>query len=210
MTSDLHLEPAARNAALARLRVEHRSLARVIEALETVTAQIAETRAEPDYALLASMLYYIDAVPEKYHHPKEDRYLFAALRERDPDAAALIARLERDHQRSGSFIAELERALVHWQGGAPDGLDGFVLALGRFCEFSWTHMRLEETEVLPRSERVLTESDWLALAEAFGANDDPLFGLQRQHEFERLYHRIANLAPRKLKLGLLRREHEPQ
>ncbi|MCC6534950.1 MAG: hemerythrin domain-containing protein [Burkholderiales bacterium] len=203
-SESLHSEAAARNAALARIRDEHRALARVLEALETVAAQIAESIIEPDFALLASMLYYVDAVPERLHHPKEDRYLFAALRRRRPEAAALVERLEREHQRSGVLVGELERALVHWQGGAPDGLDAFVVALSRFCELSWAHMRAEETELLPQAEQCLTDADWLAMAEAFAANVDPLFGVQRQHEFERVYHRIANLAPRKLKLALLK------
>ena len=117
--------------------------------------------------------------------------------------------LEREHRRSPDLLSELERALVHWQGGAPDGANGFVLALSRFCEFSWKHMRTEETCVLPQAERALTDADWLEMAQAFAANDDPLFGQQRRREFERLYHRIANLAPRKLRLGLLDPAHSP-
>jgi branched-chain amino acid transport system ATP-binding protein len=62
-------------------------------------------------------------------------------------------------------------------------------------------MRLEENEIFPRAERSLPESDWLAIAEAFGANEEPLFGTHRRKEFERPYQRIANLAPRKLKLS---------
>lgn len=210
MPSDnLHSQAAARNAALTRLREEHRSLARVIQALETVTAQIVETGIEPDFPLLASMLYYVDAVPEKVHHPKEDRYLFAALRSRTAEANDALGRLERDHLRSPQHVSELERALVRWQGGASDGADAFVLALSRFCEFSWNHMRAEETILLPIAERCLLDEDWLAMAEAFGANNDPLFGAHRLGEFERLYHRIANLAPRKLKLALLRAAHAP-
>ena len=199
----LHSEAAARNAALTRLRDEHRALARVIEALETVTAQAAGHAAEPDFALLASMLYYVDAFPEQVHHPREERHLFAILRRRSAQSAAALDRLEREHRRSPDLLSELERALVHWQGGAPDGIDRFALALGRFCEFNWSHMRTEETSVLPEAERTLTDADWLAMAEAFGANDDPLFGIQRRREFDRLYHRIANLAPRKLRLTLL-------
>lgn len=199
----------ARNAALARLHEEHRALARVMEALETVMAQIAATGVAPDFVLLAAMLYYVDAVPEKFHHPKEDRYLFAALRARCEEAGAVLDRLEREHGRCPQLVSELERALVHWQGGAPDGCDAFALALARFCEFHRNHMRTEETLVLPLAERCLTEADWIAMAQAFGARSDPLFGAQRRAEFDRLYHRIANLAPRRLKLSLLRSAHRP-
>jgi hemerythrin-like domain-containing protein len=206
-SESLHSETAARNAALTRLREEHRSAARVIEALETVTALAAEQRVEPDFALLASMLYYIDVFPERVHHPKEDRYLFSVLRIRSPRSIPILERLEREHRRLPDLLSELERALVHWQGGAPDGMNEFVLALSRFCEFNWSHMRTEETCVLPEAEHTLTDDDWLCMAEAFAANDDPLFGQQRQREFERLHHRIANLTPRKLDLALLDSAH---
>jgi hemerythrin-like domain-containing protein len=202
-SESLHSETAARNAALARLRDEHRSLARVIEALETVTAQAAEQDVEPDFALLCSMLYYIDVFPERVHHPKEDRHLFAVLRLRSPQSIAILERLEREHRRLPDLLSELERALVHWQGGAADGMNEFVLNLSRYCEFNWAHMRTEETQVLPEAERTLTDDDWLGLAEAFATNEDPLFGQQRRREFERLHQRIAELSARKLKLGLL-------
>ena len=205
MSEPTDLPPsAARDAALERLRNEHRMLARVIEALETLTAETAEGITALDFTLLAAMLYYVDAVPERLHHPKEDEYLFVALRMRDPGQAALIDRLEREHQRAPQLIGELERALVHWQGGAPDGLEQFVLALGNFSEFHWAHMRTEETELLPAAERSFTEADWIRIADAFCANDDPLFGTYRHRQFERLYHRIVNLSPRKLKLSLLK------
>lgn len=206
-TTDLPAS-GARDAAIGRLRGEHRTLARVIEALETLTAEIAEMTTEPDFTLLAAILYYIAAVPEQLHHPKEDRYLFAALRRCDPSATALIERLESEHRLSPQLIGELERAMVHWQGGAAKGLDEFALAVGNFCEFHWAHMRLEESEILPRAERHLGADDWTGIAQAFAANADPLFGAQPSREFERLYHRIANLAPRKLRLGLLKRDQD--
>lgn len=205
-TPDLQSENASRDAALNQLRSEHRTLGRVIEALETLTAEMAEGTTALDFTLLASILYYVDVVPERLHHPKEDKYLLARLRERDPALAPLLDRLEQEHQRAAVLIGELERALVHWQGGAPGGLQQFALALGNFSSFHWAHMRAEESEILPQAERKLTQSDWASIAAAFAANDDPLFGTRRRQEFDRLYQRIANLAPRKLKLTLLKGE----
>ena len=203
-SENLHSEAAARKAALSCLRDEHRALARVVEALETITAAILEGESEPDFGLLASMLYYLDAVPERLHHPKEDRHLFARLLARAPESAALIERLQRDHQRSPQLVAELERRLVQWQGGAPDGPDAFALAVARYAEFTWNHMRTEEAEVLPAAERSLQDADWVALAESFRVPDDPLFVMPLGSEFDRLYQRIANLVPRRLRLSLLR------
>ena len=44
------------------------------------------------------MIYYIDAFPERFHHPKEDEYLFYFLRIRHPDAIPLLDRLQGEHR----------------------------------------------------------------------------------------------------------------
>jgi len=193
---------SARAAAIGHLRREHRALAKVIDGLQTLVAEMTEQTVAVDFELLSAMLYYVDAFPERLHHPKEDRHLFSTLLRRDPGSAELVAQLAAEHERSPAVIGALESALVRWQGGAPDGLERFAEALQTFCDFHWGHMRREEEELLPRAEQALTASDWEEIADAFSANDDPLFGANRRHHFERLYQRIANLAPRKLRLSL--------
>jgi hemerythrin-like domain-containing protein len=202
MSVDGAIARSARAAALEQLRQEHRSLAKVINGLQTLTAEVGEETVAVDFPLLCSMLYYVDAVPERLHHPKEERHLFAALERRDPTSIPLLARLRLEHERSPAMIGALESTLVRWQGGAPDGYDRFAESLQAFCDFHWSHMRSEEEDVFPRAEQHLAGEDWVAMADAFGANEDPLFGAVRRHEFERLYQRIANLAPRKLRLSL--------
>jgi len=202
MTTDRPAARPARAAALEQLRLEHRALARVLDGLQTLTAEVGEQTVAVDFPLLCSMLYYIDAFPERMHHPKEELHIFAALERRDPASAPLLARLRLEHERSPAMIRALEGTLVRWQGGAPDGYGRFAEALQAFCDFHWSHMRSEEEEVFPRAEQHLAGEDWVAAAEAFAANEDPLFGSVRRHEFERLYQRIANLAPRKLRLSL--------
>src|SRR5258706_4631834 len=36
--------------------------------------EIGERGKKPDFRLLDAMMYYIDTLPERFHHPKEDRY----------------------------------------------------------------------------------------------------------------------------------------
>jgi hypothetical protein len=61
---DLSPNSDARHATLARLCEEQHEIARVVEALETVTTQITEADARPDFALLALMIDYLDAVQD--------------------------------------------------------------------------------------------------------------------------------------------------
>src|SRR5262245_49441760 len=69
---------------------EHRSLAAVLHGMLYLVNGIRNRGAKPDFKVLGAMIYYIDAFPERYHHPKEDRYLFARLRARCPMAHPLL------------------------------------------------------------------------------------------------------------------------
>ena len=102
---------------------EHRALAAMLSGLRTLVAAIAAGRLQPDFDLLAAMIRYIDEVPEKLHHPKEDQYLFAKLRLRCPDALPYIEQLEEEHRHGGERIATLNAALRSYreQGEAVAG-----------------------------------------------------------------------------------------
>lgn len=46
------------------------------------------------------------------------------------------------------------------------------------------------------------------LFKAFDANDDPLFGVNQREEFRKLYSRIVNLLPSKIRMQMQRIHHE--
>lgn len=189
---------SARDVAVATVKQEHRALGIVVELLQRLVGDIAEGRAEPDFAVLAAALYYIDDFPERCHHPKEDEYLFKALRRRTAKLNAVLDELQAEHISGAQAIGYLQRALVHYQGGATDGAKRFKAAVDAYATVQRDHMRKED-ELLAQMQEFLTEEDWLEIAAAFDANDDPLFGDNRREEFRRLYFRIVNLVPRKLK-----------
>ena len=57
-------------------------------------------------------------------------------------------------------------------------------------------MRLEETLILPVAQKMLTQSDWYALDEAFALNVDPLAQKRmRDPSFDVLFSRIVMQAP---------------
>jgi hemerythrin-like domain-containing protein len=74
--------------------------------------QTRERGAKPDFALLGAMVYYIDTFPERFHHPKEDQYLFRLLRMRCPDAGPLLDRLQAEDRAGASKIMGVEESLT--------------------------------------------------------------------------------------------------
>jgi hemerythrin-like domain-containing protein len=180
---------------------EHRSIAAVLHGLTFLAHDIRDRGATPDHRVLHAMLDYIVAFPEKLHHPKEDRYLFARLRERDPGAVPLIEKLQAEHVRGNELIKRLQNELVAYVQQGPGKAKDFARAVDQYADFHWAHMRCEESELLPRAEKALTEADWQAIAAAFKENDDPLFGIKPKEEFEQLFHRVVQLAPPPIGVG---------
>jgi branched-chain amino acid transport system ATP-binding protein len=187
--------------ALRTIRAEHRTLAAVIHGLVYLVRE-ARTRAqEPDFALLATMLGYIEAFPERFHHPKEDAWLFERLRRRHAPAAPLLDRLQAQHAEGAHRIAALEDALARWRDAqgdpecAPDARADFAARVDAYAAFHWEHMRQEELEVMPLCEAYLQPGDWADIDAAFAAHDDPLSDTGQATEFAELFRRIVDSAP---------------
>ena len=129
--------------ALNVIRDEHRSLAAVLHGLRYLVEEVREGRCKPDFAVLRAMVHYIDTFPEKLHHPKEDRYLFARLRRRTTLAHSALDQLEAEHNHGVKLIRDLEQALLHWEMGGPRDLAAFADEVERYADFHWRHMRQE-------------------------------------------------------------------
>jgi hemerythrin-like domain-containing protein len=185
------------------IKDEHRALASVLSGLLHLIEQIRGGQA-PDFPLMTSILNYIQAFPDKLHHPKEDDYLYRILRERDPGAAATLDELQDEHQRGPDTMRALVQALQAYER-APEAFEAFAQAVSGYAQHQWAHMRTEEEVILPRAEKALLASDWAEIEAAFKSNADPLVGVGTQREFRDLFRQVVNLMPAPLGLGPERR-----
>jgi hemerythrin-like domain-containing protein len=186
--------------AIGILKSEHRSISAVLLGLKHLAEMAQDAGVKPEFQVFRSMLRYIDEYPERLHHPKEDEYLFARLLKRHPAARKLVDELQAEHVRGASLVRELERRLVFFEEGWPQGAHEFLGAVDAYADFHWKHMRKEEVEVLPLAEQHLTDDDWRAIDRAFQANEDPIAKIQ-ERDFQSLFSRIATLAPAPVGLG---------
>lgn len=178
--------------AIATIKDEHRSLGAVMHGLQGVLRQSAG--AETNFVLLRAMLGYIEAFPERLHHPKEDAYLFRLLKERTTDCNDVIAVLERQHVEGARQFDQMRAALAAWEAGIAGAEEQFREAIETFAQQGWDHMRLEEQLLLPAASAHLTTADWAEIAAAFSNNDDPHYIADAETSFEKLYDRLLNLA----------------
>src|SRR5690242_11282976 len=99
------------------IRDEHRSLAAVLHGLLYLMRQTRDKGAPANFPVVSAMLYYIDAFPERFHHPKEDRYLFPLLRSRAPETGAVLDALEKDHVVGAAKLRALIQAFTRYREG---------------------------------------------------------------------------------------------
>lgn len=188
------------NEAIRIIRDEHRSMAAVFSALKELARLAQDPGVKPDFAAFRAMIYYLDAFPERMHHPKEDSHLFARLLDRAPEARSLVEELQAEHVAGAHMIRELERALLEFEETAPRGAAKFAAAVQAYLDFHRQHMEKEEKRLLPLAERSLAPEDWAAIAAAFRGHDDPIADL-REKDFRALYQRIVALAPEPVGVG---------
>jgi hemerythrin-like domain-containing protein len=186
--------------ALTIIRDEHRALASVLKGLQYLVDQAMTTGRPPDATLLRAIVAYIEQYPDRLHHPKEDLYLFPALRARDIAAGAALDELEHQHQEGPDVIGRVKQALVACEADARQ-VSALKAAVDAYADFQWAHMRKEEEEILPLAERVLLAEDWKHIDAAFLSNQDPMVGVDRQQEFRDLFRRVVNLMPAPMGLG---------
>ncbi len=189
------------HAALRIIHDEHAALSAMLRSIVLLLGQHRRNGTLPDFAALRAMLFYVDEFPEQRHHRKESELLFPKLRARTAEAGAVLDRLDEDHARGESAIRELEHALLAFEMMGESRRADFEEAAQRYVDFYGQHMALEEGQILPLAEQVLTAQDWAELDAAFAANRDPLTGHEPEDDYRALFSRIVNSLPAPLGLG---------
>ena len=183
------------------IRDEHRSISAILHGMEYLVDRIRARKAKINPRVFRAMIYYLDTFSERMHHPKEDRFLFSALRNRGGEAATAVADLEREHAAGGNALRRLEQCLVRYEEGGDREFQAFADAVAKFVREYRDHMHKEESIVFPMAERLLNAQDWQAIDRAFAENRDPLAADRDTRDFEKLFDRIVNLAPPPIGVG---------
>ena len=98
------------------IEAEHRSIESVLRGLCFYVDQTLAGKPVPEAQVFRAMLQYLDLFAERLHHPKEDQFLFARLRDRTHDADAVLGRLEQDRSPFAPYTSE-DRTLAFVRPG---------------------------------------------------------------------------------------------
>jgi hemerythrin-like domain-containing protein len=186
--------------ALQVIRDEHSAVSAVLRSMLQMMERGPDEQPERFFDVLRAMLFYIDEFPERRHHPKESDLLFPKIARVAPQLMEVIERLERDHVSGESRVRELQHLLLAWELLGDSRRVVFQEAARKYVEFYLTHMRTEETELLPVAQQLLTEQDWEQLNAAF-QNSDPLVTGDHDPVYDRLFTRIVMRTPAPIGVG---------
>lgn len=184
------------HAALQTIRDEHDALAAVLRSLALLADRGPQGNAQRFFEALRGILFYVDEVPERVHHPRESNHLFPKVARLAPETLAVIRKLESDHQGGERRVRELQHLLTAWEILGEARREAFMAAAHDYVAFHLTHIELEETEVLAVASRVLSDADWAELDSVFAADADPAAGgATGDPGYDRLFSRIVAAAP---------------
>lgn len=187
--------------ALQVIRDEHAAVSAVLRSMLQMLERDPDEQPERFFDVLRAMLFYIDEFPERLHHPKESDLLFPKVARVAPELLPVIQRLEDDHMQGENRVRELQHLLLAWELLGDGRRATFEEAARRYVEFYLTHMRTEETQLLPVAQKLLSETDWAQLNVAFQAHHDPLASGERDPAYDRLFTRIVMRAPAPIGVG---------
>ena len=189
------------HAALRIIRDEHQALAAMLRSILLLLAQPDAKHGTPDFASLRAIIFYVDEFPEQRHHRIETELLFPKLRARTPLSHDVLDHLDDDHAHGERRIRELAHTLLAYEMMGESRREAFEQAAKRYVDFYLKHMRVEEEQILPLAEKVLTTEDWNELDAAFARNKDPLTGHDAPEEYRALFTRIVNAVPAPIGFG---------
>ena len=174
---------------IAMWHAEHKHFARLLDLLERQVAAIHDDDG-PNYDLMLDVVSYLRYFPDRFHHPRED-VAFARVAARDPTLRPVIDRLLQEHRVIAAAGSELLAYLQQVVDDVVVERAKVEAAAATYLVYYRRHLALEDRDLVPRAEELLTAEDWAAVVSAVPAHADPLFGENSEPRYRELRRQIA-------------------
>ena len=173
------------------LHQEHTNLGKLLKILERRFAELAASDAN-NLELIHDIFVYCQNFPDACHHPKEELIL-EKLKRRDPDAAARIGELTKEHSDIREKTNTLAQTVSRMLADETISRDAVQAMAQAFIEGYWRHMALEEEHFFPAARQALTVEDWRDIEAEINDPDDPLFSPHVAERYSRLRYEIFDV-----------------
>lgn len=180
---------------------EHEHLSAVIQGMRYFVRSIDAGGKAPDLKVFRAMLYYIAEYPERVHHPKEDKFLFAKIKERTHQLDTELDSLIEQHSRGEAFVHKLQDALLQYEFSGTSAFPRFRDLVEEYVHFYYEHMNMEEEVIMPTAKQVLNDADWKEIDAAFMENRKALDDAGERYRYDQLFSTIVNITPAPIGVG---------
>lgn len=177
------------------IREEHEHLSKVIQSMLHLIGSIQKGEKIPDLKAFRAMLYYITEYPERIHHPKEDQFLFAKIKERTHQLDSELDALSEQHSKGELLAHRLSDALLRFEFAGMDSFPHFAQLVEQYAHFYFAHMRTEEERIIPIAKQILNESDWKIVDAAFLENRNRMDEEGSRYRYDQLFTQIVSILP---------------
>ena len=170
-------------------QAEHRHFARLLDLLER---QVAAFHADnqPNFELMLDLVRYLRYFPDRYHHARED-VAFARMAERDRQLKPMVDQLLQEHRVIAAAGTELLKYLEQVVDDVVVERAKVEAAAATYLVYYRRHLAMEDRDMVPRAEQMLTEQDWKDVMAAVPPGADPLFGEDPDQRYRELRRQIA-------------------
>ncbi|MFX1508703.1 MAG: hemerythrin domain-containing protein [Promethearchaeota archaeon] len=157
---------------LEHLVKEHRLIAQAVNVTKSFRKEIASgspIRPRRYWWLIDFWSTYADLI----HHGKEEQWLFPYVIEHGGSAefGDTIDKLVEEHMYLLAYIAELRRFARPMFTGEPSARERVISCLDRYVELIQPHIKLEDEELFPAANQLLSKTELDELAKEFKARD---------------------------------------
>ena len=170
---------------LEKLSKDHRNLERVLDLLSLQLDHFFAGE-ESNFDLKIELLEYIEAYAEQGHHPLED-LIYATALPRVSEQVELIQRLRDQHVHLTRLTRTFRRSLEGVLQDEVISRDELETQGRQYIALQREHLKLEEQEVFPLLDQVMTEADWRNVYQHMPKHEDPVFESPDKIRFQTLY-----------------------
>lgn len=162
------------------LKHEHRVIERALRALDGVCLRLELGQHVPA-EVLSQLVDFISTFADRYHHGKEETYLFPVLqRQGIPHDGGPLGVIEQEHRIESELTAEMRRAIKGYREVDTEARQRFVEAARRYTDHLLGHIDKEDGILLRLADEILDEEDEAALRAGFGKAEAELGAAARE------------------------------
>lgn len=168
--------------AVAILMEEHRTIERVLAALDAAAQRLA--RGEPVRpGLFQDAAEFLATFADGIHHRKEEDVLFQSLAAGGwaPEDGPLAV-MRHEHAEARGLIRDLREAVQRWEDGDPAAAPRVASIAGRYITLLQDHIAKEDEVLFPMADDALSPEEHARVLQGFAQRDqvDDAAGSRRQ------------------------------